>query len=249
MDGCIFPGRSAAIDPRVVRDEIGIHSATMGALPPDARIASLSPFSRQGTQIWHICARRAPAAARKAQDAATTLTADVHNLSAEANGIQSKLASDVLAAERNLESTVAHVSGTVKNFQAEIAAAQTTIGRATRNVQATIGQTASNAQATIGRATSNAQATIGQVTSNAHAAINAAGQKASSDLAAGKQKVQATVQEAVGTVQAALEKANSDYAQLLAITQIAQANQLPGGDATGANVQNGAYVLRIADTG
>ena len=27
MDGCIFPGRSAAIDPRVVRDEIGIHSA------------------------------------------------------------------------------------------------------------------------------------------------------------------------------------------------------------------------------
>jgi len=57
------------------------------------------------------------------------------------------------------------------------------------------------------------------------------------------------VQEAVGTVQAALDKANSDYAQLLAITRIAQANQLPGGNATGANAQSGACVLRIADTG
>jgi hypothetical protein len=42
----MFPGRSAAIDPRVVRDEIGIDSAAMRALPPDARIAPLSPFSR-----------------------------------------------------------------------------------------------------------------------------------------------------------------------------------------------------------
>jgi putative membrane protein len=188
-------------------------------------------------------------AAGKIQDAGANLKADVHNLSAEATGIQSKLTNDVLAAQRNLESSIAHVSGMVKNFQAQIAAAQSTIGQATDNVRASIGQATSNAQATVGQATSNAKATVGQVTSNAQAAVNAAGQKASSDLAAGKQKVQATVQQAVGSVQAALDKANSDYAQLLAITQIAQANQLPGGNATGANVQNGAYVLRIADTG
>jgi hypothetical protein len=34
VDGCLLGGRSAAIDPRVVRDEIGIHRATMRALPP-----------------------------------------------------------------------------------------------------------------------------------------------------------------------------------------------------------------------
>jgi hypothetical protein len=61
--------------------------------------------------------------------------------------------------------------------------------------------------------------------------------------------VRRSVQQAVGTVQSALNKANDDYAQLLALTQIAQAHRLPGGNATGANVQNGAYVYRIAGTG
>ena len=188
-------------------------------------------------------------AAQKVHDAATMLKTDVHHLSAEADGIQSRLTNDVLGAERNLESAIAHVSGTVKDFQAQIAAAQSTIGHATNNAHARIGQVTNDAHATIGQVTNNAHATIGQVTSNALATLNAAGQKASTDLAAGKQKVHATVQQAVGNIQAALDKANSDYAQLLAITQIAKANQLPGGNATGANVQNGAYVLRIADTG
>ena len=55
--------------------------------------------------------------------------------------------------------------------------------------------------------------------------------------------------KAVASVQDALNKANADYAQLLALTQIARAHQLPGGNATGAKVQNGAYVLRISGTG
>ena len=100
------------------------------------------------------------------------------------------LTNDVLAAQRNLESSIAHVSGMVKNFQAQIAATQSTIDQATNTVRASIGQATSNAQATVGQATSNAKATIGQVTSNAQAAVKAAGQKASSDLAAGKQKEQ-----------------------------------------------------------
>ena len=166
-------------------------------------------------------------AVQRVERQAVKLKTVVRHGSTEAAGIQRKLINDVLPAERNLESTVAHVSGKVKNFQAEVAAAQSRIGQATNS----------------------AQATIGQVTSSVHANVNAFGQKASADLAAGKQKAQAAVHKAVGSVQAALNKANSDYAQLLAITQIGQANQLPGGNATGANVQNGAYVFRISGTG
>ena len=177
-------------------------------------------------------------AVQKVHNKAADLEAAVRNLSAEAAGIKSKLANDVLTAEQNLESAIAHVSGKVKNFQAQIAAAQATIGRRISSVQAKIGQ-----------ATSSLQAKIGQATSSLQAKLNAAGQNAGADLAAAKQKVQASVQQAVGHVQAALNKANSDYAQLLAVIQIGQAHQLPGGNATGANAQNGGYVFRISGTG
>ncbi len=177
-------------------------------------------------------------AVQKVQNGAADLETAVHNLSAEAAGIQSKLTNDVVTAEQNLESSIAHVAGRVKNFQAQIAAAQSAIGQSISSVQAKIGQT-----------TSGIKAQIGQATSSLQASLHAAGQKASAALAAGKQKVQAAVQQAVGQVQATLSKANSDYAQLLAIIQIAQAHQLPGGNATGANVQNGGYVFRIASTG
>jgi len=199
-------------------------------------------------------------AVQKVHNKAADLEAAVRNLSAEAAGIKSKLANDVMTAEQNLESAIAHVSGKVKNFQAQIAAAQAMIGQRISSVQAKIGQRISGVQAKIGQATSGVQAKIGQATSSLQAKIgqatsslqaklNAAGQKAGADLAAAKQKVQASVQQAVGHVQAALNKANSDYAQLLAVIQIAQAHQLPGGNATGANAENGGYVFRISGTG
>lgn len=188
-------------------------------------------------------------AAGKVHAASSQLKSDVHALSAQASAIQRTLASDVLATERKLESSIAHLSGAVSDFHAQIAAAKSRIGQATSSARASVGQATSNAQATIGQATSNAQSTIGKATDNAQAAFSAVGQKASADLAAGKESVQAAVQHARSTVQVALDKADSDYAQLLAVTQIAQAHQLPGGNATGVNVQNGAYVLRIADTG
>jgi hypothetical protein len=188
-------------------------------------------------------------AVQELQNKAADLEAAVQHLAAEAAGIKSKLANDVMTAEQNLESTIAHVSGKVQNFQAQIAAAQAKIGQKISSVQATIDQATSGVRARIDQATSNAQAKVGQATSSLKATLNAAGQKASADLAAAKQKVQASVQQAVGSVQSALNKANSDYAQLLAIIQIAQAHQLPGGNATGANVQNSGYVFRISGTG
>jgi hypothetical protein len=180
---------------------------------------------------------------------AVKLAADIHNLSAEAAGIHSTLAEDVTTAEQNLESAIAHLSGKLGNFQAQIAAAESTIGQKISSTQAELGQAASGVKAEIAQTISGAQAKLGQATSGIKASLSAAGQKASADLAAAKQKVQASVQQAEGSVQSALNKANSDYAQLLALTQIAQAHQLPDGNATGANIQNGGYVFRISGTG
>ena len=38
------------------------------------------------------------------------------------------------------------------------------------------------------------------------------------------------------------------YVQLLALAQLGLANQLPGGNATGASAQDGSYVFRISGT-
>ena len=189
------------------------------------------------------------AAVQGVRGEAVKLAADIHNLSAEAAGIHSTLAEDVTTAEQNLESAIAHLSGKLGNFQAQIAAAESTIGQKISSTQAELGQAASGVKAEIAQTISGAQAKLGQATSGIKASLSAAGQKASADLAAAKQKVQASVQQAEGSVQSALNKANSDYAQLLALTQIAQAHQLPDGNATGANIQNGGYVFRISGTG
>jgi hypothetical protein len=185
----------------------------------------------------------------KVQDQAVKLAADIKNLSAQAAGIHAKLAGDVTTAEHNLESAIAHVSGKLGNFQAQIAAAQAKIDHKITSTQAGIGRRTSAVQAKITQATSNAQAKLGQAAGSLKASLDAASQKAQADLAAAKQKVQASVQQAIGTAQTDLNKANNDYAQLLALIQIAQAHQLPGGNATGADVQNGGYVLRISGTG
>jgi hypothetical protein len=92
------------------------------------------------------------------------------------------------------------------------------------------------------------QATIAQAVSNAEAALAVTRTKIGADVGNAKQRVQASTQEAVGDVQSTLNTANSDYAQLLAVVQIADAHKLPDGDATGANVQHGAYVYRVAGT-
>jgi hypothetical protein len=67
--------------------------------------------------------------------------------------------------------------------------------------------------------------------------------------AAQQQATEASIERALGNAQQAVDKVNSDYAQLVALSQIALDNQLPNGNATGANVQNGAFVIRISGTG
>jgi hypothetical protein len=114
-------------------------------------------------------------------------------------------------------------------------------------VQASIGNI-SNGLATFNAQVVDAQSSIAGARTEAQTSLSNERSKASASLANAKDAVQAGVNEAVGSVQTALDKANSDYAQWVALVQIAHAHQLPGGNATGANVQNGAYVYRISGT-
>jgi hypothetical protein len=91
-------------------------------------------------------------------------------------------------------------------------------------------------------------ANVAAAKSNAHAELNSVQQTGSAKVASATDQATAKVHDAVASAQAALDKANNDYAQLVAVSQIAIAHQLPGGNATGANVQNGAWVYRISGT-
>jgi hypothetical protein len=93
------------------------------------------------------------------------------------------------------------------------------------------------------------RADLATATSDGRATLGDAEQVAGAKVAGAEAKAKASVQQAVGNAQADLNKANDDYAQLVAVSQIALAHQLPGGNATGANVQNGAWVYRIPGTG
>jgi hypothetical protein len=64
-------------------------------------------------------------------------------------------------------------------------------------------------------------------------------------LAALQAKVSAAVGAARATAQQKVAEAESQYAQLLALLQIGRANNLPGGNATGATVQTGIYLYDI----
>jgi len=86
------------------------------------------------------------------------------------------------------------------------------------------------------------------VKAKAHADLVAAEQKAKQGGQAALAAAQASVAQATATAQQALTTANNDYAQLLAIHQQAVANELPGGDATGVNVENGSLIYTIDGT-
>jgi hypothetical protein len=204
------------------------------------------------SQVAATIAQRASAISTTVQGLeaqAVQLTTDVHNLSAEAGAIHLQLVSNVASAKQNLQSTITHVAGSFKDFQAQIAEAESAINQKIDSTRAGFAQQISGVRDGIAQTVSDAQAKLDQVTSKAKDSLSAAGSKAKGDIAAAKAKAQAAVQQAMGSVESALDKANSDYAQLLALSQIAEAHQLPSGDATGANVQNGAYVLRITSTG
>ncbi len=106
----------------------------------------------------------------------------------------------------------------------------------------------SNRVAAVNAQFATGAADISTATNNAKTKVNGVEQAGSAAVADATDKAKASVQTAVSSAQAALDKANDHYAQYVALSQIAIAHQLPGGNATGATVQNGAWVYRISGT-
>ena len=144
------------------------------------------------------------------------------------------------------------LSGVGTSAHAGIAAAESTAHRkaAAAETQANNAVTSAlaTAKATVASAELKVNDVLTSVKAKAHADLVAAEQKAKQGGQAALAAAQASVAQATATAQQALTTANNDYAQLLAIHQQAVANELPGGDATGVNVENGSLIYTIDGT-
>jgi hypothetical protein len=185
------------------------------------------------------------------------LSADLTAAKAKADVVSSAAASlqqtvsTITSTVQNLQSSVAALDADAHNLEGEAANAagdlSTALTTAEGNVDATL-QSVSAKIAAFDAQVAAEQSNVGNAEAGAQSSIASAEQKASTAVTSAKATAQSSAQQALGKAQTGLYSANSDYAQLLALVQIALLHQLPNGNATGANVQSGAYVLRVAAT-
>jgi len=206
---------------------------------------------------------------------AQSLAGEVHTLQSDVTSLQRKITALVVASIANAESTaqtaltnavrglngrytaaVADVnqalSGVGTNAHREVAAAQASahhkVATAETQAKSAAASALASAEAKVAAADSKVHDVLTSVKAKAHAALVSAEQKAKAGGQAALAAAQASVAAATTKAQQALTTANDDYAQLLAIHQQAVANELPGGDATGVNVENGSLVYTIDGT-
>jgi hypothetical protein len=86
------------------------------------------------------------------------------------------------------------------------------------------------------------------VKAKAHTDLVNAKAKAKQGGQAALTSAQASAAHAKAMAQKAVATADGDYAALLATNQQALANELPGGDATGATEQDGSLIYTIKGT-
>ena len=123
-----------------------------------------------------------------------------------------------------------------------------TIIAAARDELATRIETAASQVAALRSQADAARSNLGQHDRDGKARVDAARQQTTAQLAAKSQAARATLEDALAGAQSMAAQAMATYVQLLALAQLGLANQLPGGNATGATAQDGSYVFRISGT-
>lgn len=179
-------------------------------------------------------------------DAATVTARAVAKLSQDVATAASKLATDVQSAAEAAQAAATAAQARVTDFETSVLSSlQHDVTGAIDKVE--------NGSADLESKTNALQASLegagdalNQLVAQAHADLDAA--LASADAAArdGMSSAQAGVQQAADAARGVLDKANSDYAQLLAIEAVAMDHALPGGNATGARNQSGHYHYKLA---
>lgn len=204
-----------------------------------------------------------------------SLAGEVQSLESDVSSLQTKITALVVASIANAQSTAQTalanavsglnaryaaavaslnhtLSGLGTNAHDKAAAAQATAHRkvaaAETQTKSAVASTLASAKATVADAELKVNDDLASVKAKAHAALVSAEQKAKQGGQAALASAQASAAQAEAKAQQALTTANDDYAQLLAIHQQAVANELPGGDATGVNVENGSLVYTIDGT-
>ncbi len=204
-----------------------------------------------------------------------SLAGEVQSLESDVSSLQTKITALVVASIANAQSTAQTalanavsgldarytaavaslnhtLSGLGTNAHDKAAAAQATAHRkvaaAETQTKSAVASTLASAKATVAYAELKVNDDLASVKAKAHAALLSAEQKAKQGGQAALASAQASAAQAEAKAQQALTTANDDYAQLLAIHQQAVANELPGGDATGVNVENGSLVYTIDGT-
>jgi hypothetical protein len=185
------------------------------------------------------------------------LSADLTVAKAKADVVSSAAASlqqtvsTITSTVQSLQSAVAALDADAHNLEAEAANAagslSTALTTAEGNVDATLQSVSAKIHAFDAQVAAE-QSNVGNAEAGAQSSIASAEQKANASVASAKANAQSSAKQALAKAQNGLDTANTDYAQLLALVQIALLHQLPHGNATGANVQSGAYVLRVAAT-
>ena len=144
------------------------------------------------------------------------------------------------------------VNSHAKKAKQSVAAAGTgakgTVSSADSKAQRDLTSAVRRAQRSVLSAERSVTETLTSVQVEANRALAAAKQKAKQGGQATLAAAQAAAAQAAAAVGDAVDTANADYARLLTTNEVAVANQLPGGDATGVTVQNGSFVYLIKGT-
>jgi putative membrane protein len=220
------------------------HAADASLLDLDliALIADANSFpSSEKTEPEWVKLAGDLASAKAKADVVSAAAGSVAQLVETVAGAVQALLTKTVALDADAHSLEAGAAGAAGRLHSDVASKEAALQMSLANVSD--GVASANALLTAGAAH------ISTATGEAKASLSTVEQQGSAKVASAAGQAKAGVQHVLSSAQEALDKANDEYAQLLALSQISQAHQLPGGNATGVNVQNGAWVYRIASIG
>jgi hypothetical protein len=193
--------------------------------------------AEKATPAWITFSRDLVAAKAKADRLSASATTIAHTVEGVSSAV-ADLEKKAEALDTGAHDLEADAGSLAASLRSDVAAKETTL-------QASVAEVSTRITAVQAKVATGTDA-LSTAAGNAKAGLNSVERQGSAAVANAANQARTGARNALRNAQDALDKANDDYAQTLAVTQIAQAHQLPGGNASGVDVQNGAYVYGIA---
>ena len=171
--------------------------------------------------------------------------ADAQQFAQDVGSGMQTLQSDISSLETKTTSLHAAATSLAQTAHDVLAADFATLQSHVATLQGVFAGVAADVKARFGRAVAAAKGRLAAAVAAVKQALANAAREAAQALQASLNKAQAQAAQIEKKAQADLAKANTRYAQLLALDQKAVWFQLPGGPAPGVTVQNGIYRYTI----